>query len=93
MEECEALCDRLGIMVNGQFQCLGGIQHLKRKFGQGFTILLKMNTRGLSPDQAEKSLKDAKSYMFARFDGVVIKDEHKVILIHPEICKHWIRIF
>ncbi len=23
MEECEALCDRLGIMVNGQFQCFG----------------------------------------------------------------------
>jgi len=23
MEECEALCSRLGIMVNGQLQCLG----------------------------------------------------------------------
>jgi len=23
MEECEALCTRLGIMVNGQFECLG----------------------------------------------------------------------
>ena len=29
MEECEALCSRLGIMVNGQFQCLGSPQHLK----------------------------------------------------------------
>ncbi len=45
MEECQALCDRLCIMVNGQFQCLGGSQHLKNKFGQGFTILLKLNTR------------------------------------------------
>lgn len=32
MEECEALCTRLAIMVNGTFQCLGTIQHLKYKY-------------------------------------------------------------
>ena len=32
MEECEALCSRLGIMVNGQFQCLGSPQHLKNRY-------------------------------------------------------------
>ncbi len=42
MEECEALCNRLAIMVNGQFRCLGGPQHLKNKFGQGFTIIVKL---------------------------------------------------
>ena len=31
MEECEALCTRLAIMVNGEFKCLGSIQHLKSK--------------------------------------------------------------
>ena len=31
MEECEALCSRLAIMVNGQFKCLGSIQHLKSR--------------------------------------------------------------
>ena len=31
MEECEALCNRLVIMVNGAFRCLGSIQHLKTK--------------------------------------------------------------
>lgn len=29
MEECEALCSRLAIMVNGRFCCLGSPQHLK----------------------------------------------------------------
>lgn len=29
MEECEALCTRLAIMVNGRFRCLGSSQHLK----------------------------------------------------------------
>ena len=32
MEECEALCTRLAIMVNGQFKCLGSIQHLKSRY-------------------------------------------------------------
>ncbi|CAG2180474.1 unnamed protein product, partial [Oppiella nova] len=29
MEECEALCARVAIMVNGRFQCLGSVQHLR----------------------------------------------------------------
>ncbi|VVC90264.1 unnamed protein product, partial [Leptidea sinapis] len=29
MEECEALCSRLTVMVNGRLYCLGPLQHLK----------------------------------------------------------------
>lgn len=42
MEECEALCTRLAIMVNGQFQCIGSPQHLKQRFGQGHTVIAKL---------------------------------------------------
>ena len=42
MEECEALCTRIAIMVNGRFVCLGSPQHLKSKFGQGYTLVAKM---------------------------------------------------
>jgi len=45
MEECEALCTRLVIMVNGKFKCLGSIQHLKSKYGQGFTLVLKIGSK------------------------------------------------
>lgn len=38
MEECEALCSRIGIMVAGEFRCLGSVQHLKNRFGNGYTI-------------------------------------------------------
>mmetsp|Transcript_24285 Transcript_24285/g.50638 ORF Transcript_24285/g.50638 Transcript_24285/m.50638 type:complete len:497 (+) Transcript_24285:4447-5937(+) len=38
MEECEALCSKIGIMVDGYFRCLGSGQHLKNKFGQGYQI-------------------------------------------------------
>jgi hypothetical protein len=41
MEECEALCTKLGIMVNGQFQCFGNIQHLKNKYGNGYSLIIK----------------------------------------------------
>ncbi len=44
MEECEALCNRLIIMVNGKICCIGSPQQLKNKFGKGFTVLIKVST-------------------------------------------------
>jgi len=41
MEEAQALCQRIGIMVNGNLQCLGSSQHLKSKFGSGYTLEIK----------------------------------------------------
>eukprot|EP00743_Colponemidia_sp_Colp-15_P004647 GILK01005008.1.p1 GENE.GILK01005008.1~~GILK01005008.1.p1 ORF type:complete len:2608 (-),score=498.63 GILK01005008.1:139-7962(-) len=41
MEEAEALCSRIGIMVGGTFRCLGSAQHLKNKFGQGYELDIK----------------------------------------------------
>uniref|UniRef100_A0A8C0UZD2 ATP binding cassette subfamily A member 13 n=1 Tax=Cyanistes caeruleus TaxID=156563 RepID=A0A8C0UZD2_CYACU len=38
MEECEALCTRLAIMVNGVFKCLGSPQHIKNRFGDGYSV-------------------------------------------------------
>ncbi|CAN0378142.1 unnamed protein product, partial [Laminaria digitata] len=38
MEECEALCQRIGIMVGGRLKCLGSSQHLKTRFGKGFQL-------------------------------------------------------
>lgn len=32
MEECEVLCTKIAIMVNGQFKCIGSLQHLKNRF-------------------------------------------------------------
>jgi len=40
MEECEALCTRLTIMVDGEFKCLGAQQHLKSRFGNGYLVQL-----------------------------------------------------
>ena len=52
MEECEVLCSRLAIMVNGQFKCLGSIQHLKNKFGDGYTLLIRVQGPNYPRDMA-----------------------------------------
>jgi len=38
MEECEALCTRIGIMVGGVMRCLGSAQRLRTKYGKGYQI-------------------------------------------------------
>lgn len=42
MEECEALCTQLTIMVNGNCKCYGSSQHLKNKFTRGFELKVKI---------------------------------------------------
>ena len=42
MEETEALCQRVGIMVSGRLRCLGSIQHLKHRHGQGYMAEIRM---------------------------------------------------
>jgi len=39
MEECEALCTRLAVMVNGRLRCLGSAQH---RYGDGYTMIVRM---------------------------------------------------
>ncbi|XP_034472561.1 ATP-binding cassette sub-family A member 3 isoform X2 [Drosophila innubila] len=57
MEECEALCTRLAIMVNGEFKCIGSTQHLKNKFSKGLVLKIKVrrNKDGLRVSQVSGS--------------------------------------
>jgi ATP-binding cassette subfamily A (ABC1) protein 3 len=50
MEECESLCSRIAIMVNGEFKCIGSNQHLKSRFGKGFNLLTKVQDKACLPD-------------------------------------------
>ena len=38
MDEAETLCKRMGIMVNGEFVCLGKANEIKEKYGFGYEI-------------------------------------------------------
>ena len=49
MEEAEALCTKVGIMVGGRLRCFGTIQDLKSKFGHGYTL----NSKFMEPTDEE----------------------------------------
>jgi len=42
LDECEALCNQVVVMVGGKLKCIGNIQHLKSRFGMGYTVELKI---------------------------------------------------
>jgi ABC-type multidrug transport system ATPase subunit len=44
MEECEALCNKITIMVNGAFRCIGTHKEVKDLYGQGRELSLKLVT-------------------------------------------------
>uniref|UniRef100_A0A2K5IRG0 ABC transporter domain-containing protein n=1 Tax=Colobus angolensis palliatus TaxID=336983 RepID=A0A2K5IRG0_COLAP len=67
MEECEALCSRLAIMVNGRFCCLGSPQHLKSRFAAGHTLTLRV--------PAERS-QSAAAFVAAEFPGAELREAH-----------------
>ncbi|KAG7480487.1 hypothetical protein MATL_G00056620 [Megalops atlanticus] len=68
MEECEALCTRLGIMVNGRFKCLGSIQHLKNRFGDGYMITVRTKTSA--------SVKEVVRFFNRNFPEAILKERH-----------------
>lgn len=73
MEECEALCGRLAIMVNGTFRCLGSIQHLKNRFGDGYTIIVRV--AGENPDMGR-----VEEFITSTFRGAELLEAHHNML-------------
>ncbi|KAJ8306341.1 hypothetical protein KUTeg_016886 [Tegillarca granosa] len=73
MEECEALCGRLAIMVNGRFSCIGSTQHLKNRFGDGYTV--KIRVSGEHPD-----LHPIEEFINNTFNDTVLKERHHNLL-------------
>lgn len=65
MEEAEALCTRLAVMVAGQLRAIGSKQHLKTKFGQGYELTVKLSTTIFSSNSSS-----AVSLLTAAVDNV-----------------------
>nr|XP_045723416.1 glucosylceramide transporter ABCA12 [Mirounga angustirostris] len=73
MEECEALCTRLAIMVNGRFQCIGSLQHIKSRFGRGFTVKVHLKNTKVSMEALTR-------FMQLHFPKTYLKDQHLSML-------------
>eukprot|EP00056_Hartaetosiga_gracilis_P010708 m.159480 g.159480 ORF g.159480 m.159480 type:complete len:1802 (+) comp13370_c0_seq2:43-5448(+) len=86
MEECEALCSRLAIMVNGQFKCIGSLQHLKSRFGKGVFVTVTTTAEQLSA---------VKDHFLSQFDEISVEDEHEtqISFMVGSTQRDWAQIF
>ncbi|KAM6934409.1 glucosylceramide transporter ABCA12 [Xenentodon cancila] len=73
MEECEALCSRLAIMVKGQFRCLGSLQHIKNRFGSGFTVKMYLAEASYDAEAITR-------FMQHRFPSTYLKEQHSTMV-------------
>ncbi|XP_050538080.1 phospholipid-transporting ATPase ABCA1-like [Daktulosphaira vitifoliae] len=69
LEECEALCTRLAVMVDGRICCIGSVQHLKNKFSVGYQLHVKFH-----PDNYTK----AKEFVLTSFSGATLREEFEI---------------
>uniref|UniRef100_A0A452TYP3 ATP-binding cassette sub-family A member 3-like n=1 Tax=Ursus maritimus TaxID=29073 RepID=A0A452TYP3_URSMA len=90
MEECDAFCTRLAIMVQGKFLCLGSPQHLKNKFGNIYILKVKVKI-----DEQEDKLDGIKYFITLTFPGSVLKQENQGILTYyiPSKDNSWGKVF
>uniref|UniRef100_A0A915BJC9 ABC transporter domain-containing protein n=1 Tax=Parascaris univalens TaxID=6257 RepID=A0A915BJC9_PARUN len=83
MEECEALCTRMAIMVSGRFRCLASAQHLKSKFGAGYTLILRLKSMEIA-DRVKKEIAVA-------FPGSMLKEEHAIQLTYELVKREGLK--
>ncbi|KAG7161491.1 ATP-binding cassette sub-family A member 3-like 2 [Homarus americanus] len=101
MEECEALCSRIIIMSRGRLRCVGTTGHLKAKFGQGYSLQVKLRTHGFT--QGNKSedeqiyvtkVNELKIVINYFLPGSTLTDQHKGMLAYRvPISVSWGQLF
>jgi ATP-binding cassette subfamily A (ABC1) protein 3 len=77
MDEAEALCQRIGIMVQGQLRALGTKQHLKNKFGSGFELVVKLNVTDLA-----RQIEEMNAFVDTMFPSAVLMSENGGLLTY-----------
>lgn len=71
MKECEVLCTRLSILVNGQLKCIGTTQHLKAKFAGGFLLMIHIDRRSsnIMEPGSESKIRKVEEFIYNTFPG------------------------
>ncbi|XP_029334989.1 ATP-binding cassette sub-family A member 3-like isoform X1 [Mus caroli] len=90
MEECEALCTRLAIMVKGRFTCLGTPQHVRKRFGHVYTLTVRIN---IAKD--EDKVEEFKNFIKVTFPGnIKFQEFHGTIGYYiPSKEIYWGKVF
>ncbi|KYN07185.1 ATP-binding cassette sub-family A member 3 [Cyphomyrmex costatus] len=75
MREAEAMCLRVGILVNGQFTAIGSCEYLKAKYGRNFILNIK-----IVPGYQFTNLEKIKKIINESFPTVRFKDSYLGVL-------------
>jgi len=76
MEEAEALCTRIGIMVKGQLHALGTPQHLKQKFGSEYLVEVTLGpARGAATNDPERAARIGATLLEAFPGATLLSDK------------------
>lgn len=75
MEEADALCSRVGIMVKGELRCLGSTQHLKNLYGAGYTLEMKFRGGDRTPTTPGRNRTDElKNFVSELFPYAILEE-------------------
>lgn len=83
MSEAEAMCLRVGILVNGQFTAIGSCEHLKAKHGRNFILNIKV-----VPGYQLANLEKIKNIIDETFPAIKFKDSYLVGKINNFTLRH-----
>lgn len=75
MEECEVLCTRLSIMVNGELKCIGTTQHLKARFADGYLLMIHIDRAraNLMEPGSDVRIHKVEEYIYNTFPGAILQ--------------------
>ena len=90
LEEAEALCGRIGIMVQGQLRVLGTKQRLKSRFGGGFEIAIKL--KPASEIALMELTSDTEKLMLSMFASSELISNNGGVLLTFKIKRHEMNI-
>ncbi|XP_059079473.1 cholesterol transporter ABCA5-like isoform X1 [Tigriopus californicus] len=75
MEEADALCTRVGIMVKGALRCLGSTQHLKNRYGSGYMLEAKLKNEGGPEEALDQHWSTLEKEILNEFPGAVLQEK------------------
>lgn len=73
LDEADLLSDRLAIISSGELQCVGTTMYLKRKYGDGYHLIVELNSDGTqNSNRFDKLTEFLRRFMF----DIKVKEQH-----------------
>ncbi|CUG06066.1 ABC transporter, putative [Bodo saltans] len=76
LEEVDVLAHRVGIMVDGALKCIGSLDYLKHRFGNGFEVAVKLKAAATDAEVAH-SARQVERLLTSEFPGTGIVEERQ----------------